>query len=234
LAGFAEALILAQNPLNGSMALAFRTQSRSKMMSLDKLPFNWFDVTILVMILIGIHRGRRHGMSEELMLVLKWVAIAGVSAVAYRPVGEVIASGPVFDLLTGYVLAYIGVALLVAAVFALMKRAVGGKLIGSDTFGKSEFYLGMLAGMLRFCCILIAAIALLNARYFSSAEIEQERKYQNDVYGSNFFPTLYTVQAQVFEQSLTGPWIRSQLGFLLIEPTPRHQKEIVRKEFAVP
>ena len=85
------------------------------MMSLDKLPFNWFDVTILVMILIGIHRGRRHGMSEELMLVLKWVAIAGVSAVAYRPVGEVIASGPVFDLLTGYVLAYIGVALLVAS-----------------------------------------------------------------------------------------------------------------------
>jgi uncharacterized membrane protein required for colicin V production len=204
------------------------------MMSLDNLPFNWFDVAILVMLLLGIHRGRKHGMSEELMLVLKWVAIAGVCAIAYRPIGEVIASGPVFDLLSGYLMAYICVALLITGAFAMVKRSLGGKLVGSDAFGKSEFYLGMFAGMLRFTCILIAAIALLNARYFSSAEIEKERDYQNNVYGSNFFPTLYSVQAQVFEQSLTGPWIRSQLGFLLIEPTPRHQKEIKRKEFAVP
>jgi uncharacterized membrane protein required for colicin V production len=199
-----------------------------------KLPFNWFDVLILIVVFVGIQRGRKHGISEELLKMLKWLSIAIGCALIYQPIGKMIAEGPAFSLLSGYLMAYTGVALLIAALFAIIKKVSGGKLISSESFGGSEFYLGMAAGVVRFCCILVAAIALLNARYYSQAEIKEDLKFQNDVYGSNFFPTLYDIQAQVFEKSLAGPWIKQQLAILLIKPTPPEQKRLKQKEFAVP
>jgi hypothetical protein len=203
-------------------------------MSLDNLPFNWFDIVVVITLIAGIHRGRKHGMSEELLSMLKWIAIAFGCAIIYQPLGGVIAQTAVFSELSGFLMAYLAGALVITVGFALLKKAMGGKLIGSDAFGASEFYLGMVAGAIRFCCILVAGIALLNARYYNPDEIDANRRYQNDVYGSNFFPSLYSVQAQVFETSLIGPWIRSQLGFLLIKPTAPEENELKQKEFAVP
>ena len=45
------------------------------------------------------------------------------------------------------------------------------------------------SGLVRFSCMLLAALALLNARYFSPTEVRAMEKYQDDVYGSDFFPT---------------------------------------------
>jgi hypothetical protein len=77
----------------------------------------------------------------------------------------------------------------------------------------------MPAGMLRFACILFVLLALLNARLYSTAEIQAMRKFQDDNYGSQFFPTLSSVQAEVFEESFVGPQIRKYMSFLLIEQT---------------
>ena len=44
-------------------------------MNLDKLPFNWFDFVLVVVLVVGVFRGRKHGMSEELLPLLKWLAI---------------------------------------------------------------------------------------------------------------------------------------------------------------
>jgi hypothetical protein len=77
-------------------------------------------------------------------------------------------------------------------------------------------------------------LALLNARYYSQAEIKAKLKYTNDVYGSDFFPTLQSVQSQVFEKSLTGSWIKNQLAFLLIKPAAPQPAQIARKEFTMP
>ncbi len=199
-----------------------------------KMPFNWFDVLLVIVLFIGLHRGRKRGMSEELISLLKWLAIVIGCAFAYRPIGTAIANSPVFGLLSGYLMAYFAAALLIAVGFAALKKAVGGKLLGSDVFGRSEFYLGMLAGMVRFSCMLIACLALLNARSYTASEIQSDIAVQNDLYGSTFFPKLYTVQAQVFDRSLTGPWIRQNLGMLLITPTAPEHKQIKQKEFAVP
>jgi len=199
-----------------------------------KLPFNWFDVLLVIVLFIGLHRGRKRGMSEELISLLKWLAIVIGGAFAYRPIGAAIANSPVFGLLSGYLMAYFAAALLIAVGFAALKKAVGGKLVGSDVFGRSEFYLGMMAGMVRFSCMLIACLALLNARSYTAGEIQSDIAVQNDLYGSTFFPKLYTVQAQVFDRSLTGPWIRQNLGMLLIAPTAPEHKQIKQKEFAVP
>jgi uncharacterized membrane protein required for colicin V production len=203
-------------------------------MSLDSLPFNWFDLTLVVVLAMGIHRGRQRGMSEELMTVLQWVAIIITCSIAYQPIGDWLASVSLFSHLTSYIVAYLSIAVLVSIGFVLFKRLFRGKLIGSDAFGRAEYYLGMPAGMVRFGCILLAALALLNARFYSQKEIQAELAYQNDVYGKDYFPGLQVLQANVFKQSLTGPVIRKYLGFLLIKQTAPENKEIHRKVWAMP
>lgn len=201
----------------------------------DKLPINLFDFVFVGVLVVGVLRGRKHGMSEELLGLLKWVAIVFACAVAYEPLGKIFASSSrVFSLLSCYLMAYVAAALAVLILFAGVKRMLGGKLLGSDLFGSAEYYLGMGSGLIRASCMLMAALALLNARYFSPDEIQSMRKFQDDVYGSNFFPTLQTVQSAVFERSLAGRWIRGNLGFFLIKPTAPENKEIKRKEYTFP
>jgi uncharacterized membrane protein required for colicin V production len=204
-------------------------------MNLDQLPINVFDVVVVVMIALGIFRGRKHGMSEELLGMLKWLVILIACSVLYEPVGVILGSFmPMFNRLTCYLMAYIGLALIVFLLFSGIKRMLDGKLVGSDIFGRSEYYLGMGSGVVRFTCILLAAMALLNARYFSPTEVRAMQKYQDDVYGSDYFPTLQSVQSSVFDKSLAGPWVKENLGFLLIKPTPPEDKQLHMKEAELP
>ena len=204
-------------------------------MSLEQLPFNLFDLVVIVVLALGIFRGRKHGMSEELLSLATWLAILFGCAALYQPGGELLAQfTSMFGRLSCYLVAYVAGALLFSLLFAGIKRVLGGKLLGSDIFGRSEYYLGMGSGLIRFSCMLLAALALLNARYFSPTEVKAREKFDNDVYGSSFFPTLHSVQSTVFDRSLTGPWIKENLGFLLIKPTQPEHKEIHQKEFAYP
>jgi uncharacterized membrane protein required for colicin V production len=190
------------------------------------LPFNWFDIAILLVLALGVQRGRKHGMSVEVMLVIKWLAIIIVGGLFYAVVGDVISDNSVFTHLAAYELAYIVIALLIAVTFLAIKKMANGKLVGSDAFGSGEYYLGMIAGVVRYTCIIIFALAFLNAPLYTKTEIDADLKFQNDVYGSDFFPKLYSVQSDVFEKSFVGPHIHNELGFLLIKSTPREVKDI--------
>ena len=203
-------------------------------MSLDKLPINAFDCVVIFVLAIGIFRGRRHGMSEELFGLLKWLAVAIGCAMLYRPAGEWLAGTSPFSLLSSYLFVYTGAALLILGIFAFFKHRIGGKLVGSDIFGRAEYYLGMGSGAVRFSCMLVTALALLNARYFNPSEVKAMEAFQNDVYGSNFFPTLHTAQEVVFEKSVAGSWIKENLNFLLITPTQPEDKSIHQKEANLP
>jgi hypothetical protein len=203
------------------------------------LPINWFDVLVVVVLMLGYARGRKHGMSKELFLVLKWMAVILVSAIAYEPLGLWLDSMLHLGKLASYLIAYSVTAVFILLAFVYVNSTVGRKLEGSDTFGKGEFYLAMPAGMLRCACVLIALLALLNARLYRTAEIKAMEKFQNDNYGSQFFPTLSSVQSQVFEKSLTGPQIKKFMSFLLIKPTfpsGPEQKNTAsrRREFTLP
>src|SRR5437773_6234738 len=110
-------------------------------MSLDQLPFNWFDLLVVIVLMIGLQRGRKRGMSEELLTMLRWVSLVLVCTLFYQPVGQYLCDVSLFSLMSSYVMAYCGLALLVAIAFTVLKRAIGGKLIGSDAFGKGEYYL---------------------------------------------------------------------------------------------
>src|SRR5436190_15936559 len=155
-------------------------------MNLDQLPFNGFDVILIVALGLGIYYGRKKGMSGGLMPMSKWLAIVFGCAALYLPLGSFLASSTsMFSTLFCYVVAYIGSMILIVLVFLGISHAMGGKLVGSDVFGGAEYYLGMGAGLVRSTCILIAALALLNAKYFSPVDVKDMEKFQNDVYGSN-------------------------------------------------
>ena len=204
-------------------------------MSLEQLPINFFDVVVIVVLLVGIAQGRKRGMSEELLNLIQWLVILFGCAAVYEPAGEMIRCFTgMFSRLSCYLLAYVGVGLVAVLVFAGIKRTLGGKLIGSDIFGRSEYYLGMASGLVRSSCILLAVLALLHARYFNPTEVRAMEKSQDEVYGSNFFPTLQSLQATVFDKSLTGSWIKQNLSFLLIKPTEPEKMELHQRDAVIP
>jgi uncharacterized membrane protein required for colicin V production len=204
-------------------------------LTLDSLPINLFDVLVLAVLTAGIVRGRKHGMSEELISLLQWVAILLGCAALYEQGAQMFGEfSRLFSQLTRYLMAYAAAALLIVIVFAGFKRLCRGKLLGSDTFGRSEYYLGMASGFVRFGCMLLVGLALLNARYFSPTEVRALERYNEDVYGKEYWPSLHTIQEVVFEKSVTGPLIKQHLGFLLIKPTAPEDKQLHQKEFVFP
>src|SRR5690348_16224440 len=118
------------------------------------LPFNWFDIAILLVLFIGLQRGRKHGMSEEIILVIKWLSIIVIGGLGYGVIGDVIADNSVFTRFASYLMAYIIIALGITVTFLVIKKMSNGKLVGSDVFGSGEYYLGMIAGVVRYTCIL--------------------------------------------------------------------------------
>jgi uncharacterized membrane protein required for colicin V production len=200
---------------------------------MDKMPFNWFDLLIVVVVFLGCWVGRKRGMSQELMPLLKWIAILVGCGLAYKPIADFIAATWFSRLFSSYA-AYLFLAALIAGLMALINRSVGGKIIGSDVFGKWEYYLGIVAGGVRFSLILIFALSLLNARKFTSQELEARRKFVQQNYDNDFFPSWYQVQTAVFKDSMAGPHIHANLNPLLIKPEVAEQKALQRKEFALP
>jgi uncharacterized membrane protein required for colicin V production len=201
---------------------------------LGNLPFNWFDILIVIVLVAGAFRGRKRGMSQELIPVLKWIAILLVSGLLYAPLADLITGGTVFTRLSSAIAAYLGLAVVVALVFALINRQLGGKIVGSDAFGGAEYYLGIVAGMIRFACILLFGLSLLNARQYTSAEINAHNQFVKQNFDHDFFPPLFQLQDQVFKYSLAGPVIANNLTPLLIKPTPAEQKGLKRKELDLP
>ncbi|MCS7090570.1 MAG: CvpA family protein [Verrucomicrobiota bacterium] len=203
-------------------------------MKLDAMPLHWFDLAVVTVLLLGIWRGQKNGMSGEALPLIKWLVIVLLAARLYEPIGRWLMANSPFGLLTCYLLGYVLSALAITALFSLGKRWLGGKLVSSDLFGKAEYYLGMGAGMVRFACVMLAGLALLNARLYTEAEIRATQRFQQDVYGSNFFPTLPMVQKEVFEGSLLGRKIREYCGDLLIRPTPPGGKDLRQARRQIP
>lgn len=169
---------------------------------------------------MGVFRGHKQGMSQELLPLLEWLAIALTGSVAYQLIGDGLAqTSSVFSPWGSHVIGYLLAAGGVAIVLVFVKRRFHGKRMGSDAFGSNEYYLGMPAGMVRFFCMLLTGLALLNARLYTPQEIAAWKKYQMENFDSEYFQGLQALQAHVSEKSFTGSLIKEHLGFLLIKPT---------------
>jgi uncharacterized membrane protein required for colicin V production len=201
----------------------------------NNLPVNWFDVLVLVLLVVGALRGRKRGMSQELIPLLKWVTVVVVCGLFYRPVAQFFTQAmSTVSMLTASIAAYLTLGMVVAIIFAVLSRQLGGKIVGSDLFGKAEYYLGIVSGIVRFACMLIFGMALLNAREFTQKEIDDRNLFVRQNYDSDFFPALYQIQNQVFRESFSGPVIYRGVGQLLINPTVSESKPLKRKELDLP
>jgi uncharacterized membrane protein required for colicin V production len=196
---------------------------------------SWFDLVVAALLMVGLARGRKRGMSGELLDVLQWLIIIVVGAMAYKPIGDFMSVSTHFSPMVCYIAVYVTLAIVIKAVFTLLKRSVGEKLVGADVFGSLEYYLGMIAGMVRFSCMLVALMAVLHAKEVTAQEVEAQKKYQLDNYGSVYFPTFDLLQYEVFQHSITGQAVNKYLHDQLImassgQAQPRGEGLIRRRE----
>jgi uncharacterized membrane protein required for colicin V production len=196
----------------------------------SSLPFGWFDALAVIMVVIGVLRGRRRGMSQELLDFLMWLGMAGGGAYVCRQAAPHLMKWTGMSQLSAYLLAYLGTAAVVWFVFMLLKNAFRDKLAGSDFFGRLEYPLGILAGIIRFLCILVMLAALVNAKFQTEEQKAQARKEQEKELGSSFFPTLGDIQDGIFKYSFSGSQLGKHAPFLLIPPCKVEGEDLRSKE----
>ncbi len=184
---------------------------------MNQLGINWFDLVFLAIIAAGFAVGRKRGMSTELLDLIQWALIVVVCSLTYAPLGKEFAQFTGFSPVTSCILAYLLVAGGIFGLFLTLKRFVGRKLFGSDVFGAAEYYLGMVAGAVRFLLITLFALALFNAPQISDAELAKRIAAQNESLGAIYFPPFGSIQRSVFRDSLSGRLINEQLSAQLIQ-----------------
>ena len=194
---------------------------------------NWFDVALVLILAFGFWRGRKRGMSREFLPVSFWLTLVLAGGFGYQWIGDQLIHQGVIKSVFGknftertaaYVTSYLLIALVALIIFSILSRASKAKLEGSNAFGGSEYYFGMIAGVIRYACMLIAALALLNAPFYSAAEIAATKAYNNRWFGGglkdysgDFIPSVQELQTSVFKKSLLGPFIHDKLSLLLID-----------------
>jgi len=184
----------------------------------NSLPLGWFDGVVVLVLVFGIFRGRKNGMSKEILPLSEWFAVIFISGLFYSFVADWFARVAGLSALLSNIVGYLLVTCIIFLFFSLIKRSVGLRLFGSNLFGSAEYYLGVPSGMVRYACVLLFALSLLNSRLYTPAQIQASNDYQQRWYGAHFFPDLYNVQDEVFHKSLTGPYIKKYLSVLMIEP----------------
>jgi uncharacterized membrane protein required for colicin V production len=194
---------------------------------ISNLPVNWFDIVLIFWLFVGLLRGRKHGMSQELMLVFQWLLIVVICSHAYVPLARQLEQNSPLQLLWCNLAVYIALAMIIRSVLLKIKNTLGDRLVGSDIFGGGEYYLGMLAGVLRFACIALVFMALMNARIITKAELEATERMQRTNFESVRFPTFGTVQQGVLFKSWTGKFVKQNLKEFLIASSVPEPKPII-------
>jgi uncharacterized membrane protein required for colicin V production len=217
----------------GRFSLAGMIAAAPQPMNLNNLPINWFDVVFVAVMGFGLWRGRKNGMSKEVMPLFQWLTLILASGMGYTLFAPTYANTVGTGKAASAMLGYCTLALATWLVFYVLRGIFVPRLTGSNFFGGGEYYLGMVSGMIRFTCMLVAALALLNAPFYTPAEIKAhnayvQRWFGGGMYSGNYFPTVENVQEQVFKTSFTGPYLKNYLGTLLIDtaaPTVKQQQK---------
>lgn len=181
------------------------------------LPINWVDFVTVLVICVGFMRGRKRGLSEEILDVTKWLLIVVVAGLFYYRLGELMSKRPLLSPLSYFVISYLLLVLAVWLVFGFLKKRFGEKIIESDIFGRFEFYGGMLAGTVRWACVYFVVLSLLHAPHYTPEERAQRKREVEYNYGSDFFPSIVKLQDAVFTASLTGKTAADQLDLFLMD-----------------
>jgi uncharacterized membrane protein required for colicin V production len=209
-----------------------------------KLLFNWFDVALICVVFFGFWRGRKNGMTKEFVPLLQWLTTVIAAGLGYAPLGDLlikqgfarglrdflqtlkILGDSINEKTAGYVTAYLGIVVVLLIIFSLFKLKLKARLEGSQMFGSTEYYFGMVAGVLRYFCMVLFALALLNAPNYTQVDIQRQKFSDNrwlggglQGYSGDYIPHVYEVQTSIFKDSLAGPFLKDNLGILLVTTT---------------
>lgn len=191
--------------------------------TINNLPFNWFDIALVLLLLFGILRGRKNGMTKEVIPLFEWLAVVAAAGFGYLIAAQIFINSLAWSRTSSYVVGYLLLAAIVFFIFLIPRKYLNPKLEGSNIFGGSEYYLGMLSGLIRYACVVIFVLALMNAPVYTAADVAATKAYNNRWYGGgeknfsgDFFPDFHTVQESVFKNSFTGPLVKNNLSMLLI------------------
>ena len=174
---------------------------------------------------MGLFRGRKNGMTKEILRVSNgwhWSSCAGCfTRPRLKPWSTSRAWKKPTSYLTGYLLLAFGVWL----VFVFLKKIFVPRLIGSNLFGSGEYYLGMFSGMIRFACMLFFAAGLAErAGLHPGGNPGPPGLRETLVWRRHLWWQLHSRSAhgagKVFKKSFTGPYIKKYLGTLLINIAP--------------
>ncbi|HEY3860617.1 MAG TPA: CvpA family protein [Verrucomicrobiae bacterium] len=183
---------------------------------LKQATFNYFDIVVLVWLIIGLFVGRKRGMSQEMLPLLQWLGIVVLAGVFYWPFSQLVKHYAMFTTLWSCVTAYLLIAVGVHVLYLWIKQMLGEKLVEKDPFGRAEFYLGMTAGVIRFACMLLVGMSLMNSRVETAAELAQTEKFQAANFSDIRFPTYGELQQDVLFKSVTGKLVEGHLKRVLI------------------
>jgi uncharacterized membrane protein required for colicin V production len=210
--------------------------------SLDKLTLGWFDFVLVLVLAFGFWRGRKRGMSRELLPLLKWICIVVAGALGYRLLGdELVALGYIKSIFgtkvlastAGNVTAYLIIAAGIWAAFTIINNLFKKRVESSQAFGSNEYYLGMVAGVVRYACIVFFLLALLNAPFYTAQEIAAKAAYNKrwfggGLYDGNYLGDVPSLQNSVFKKSILGPLIHDHCSAILIEQMAAGSKKPVK------
>jgi uncharacterized membrane protein required for colicin V production len=183
---------------------------------IQNLSLWWFDIGVGVWLTLGLFRGRKNGMSGELLLLIKWLLVVVGCSYGYPSFGAVIREYSSFSPEWSNRIAYLGIAFLLAVVLNKIQALVGDKLIGNDFFGGGEYYLGMISGVARYACMVVFLLAFLNARIPTADEVKKFNARTEDLGPAQVNPM--KIHRQILLESYTGRVVRGHLSQFLIAP----------------
>jgi len=188
-------------------------------MDFGDIKLGWFDLFMVVLVVVGCFRGRKRGMTQEFPNLIQWIIIVGGGAFICKPVGEWLSDVTGMGRLFWFVCTYLVWAALVKGVTTWVVRSKGDKIGLADMFGSAEYPLGMISGMIRMILVCMFSLALLNARLYPSADLKSMADFQQDNFGDISLPTMGELQRSVFFGSAVGKLVHEHAEILLIEAT---------------
>src|ERR1041385_3082637 len=94
-------------PSDPGPRLRISASKRKVSMDVASLNYNWFDLLAILLVLIGVARGRKRGLSQEVIDMFKWLLIVVIAAYVYEPWGTLLAEKTVFSLLYSFIAVYV-------------------------------------------------------------------------------------------------------------------------------
>ena len=91
----------------------------------------------------------------------------------------------------------------------------------------------MVAGFLRFACMIVVLCALMHARVYTPEELAENEKMQKKNFEDVRFPTYMSIQHTALTESFTGPLIESNLFRVMIvtsAPGKKNAESMARKK----